>query len=50
MRVTYVGHKPAFSPNFSFGSSDVTVPELKLSKITGNLSHFIFMHKKIISK
>ncbi len=37
--VTYVGYKPAFSPNFSFHSSDVTVPELKLVKATGNLSN-----------
>ena len=37
--VTYVGYKPAFSPSFSFSSSDVTVPELKLSKISGNLSN-----------
>lgn len=37
--VTYIGFKSAFSPGFSFSSSDVTVPELKLSKITGNLSN-----------
>jgi len=37
--VSHVGYKRAFSPNFSFGLSDATVPELKLSKITGNLSN-----------
>lgn len=37
--VTYIGYKPAFTPGFSFNSSDVTVPELKLSKISGNLSN-----------
>ena len=37
--VSFVGYKPAFSQKFSFSSSDVTVPELKLSKITGNLSN-----------
>src|SRR6188474_1659333 len=36
---SYIGYKPAFSPGFSFGSSDITVPELTLSKITGNLSN-----------
>ena len=37
--VSFVGYKPAFSQKFSFNSSDVTVPELKLSKIAGNLSN-----------
>lgn len=37
--VTYVGYNPAFSPTFSFSSLDVTVPELKLFKIPGNLSN-----------
>ena len=37
--VSHVGHKPAFSPNFSFGSSDMTLPELKLSKIGGSLGN-----------
>ena len=36
---SHVGYKPAFSPSFSFNSSDVTVPELKLSKISGTLSN-----------
>ena len=39
VRATYVGYKPAYSPNFSFGSSDVTVPEIKMFKLTGNLSN-----------
>jgi outer membrane beta-barrel protein/carboxypeptidase family protein len=37
--VSYVGYKPAFSPKFSLGGSDMTVPELKLSKIGGNLNN-----------
>ncbi len=36
---SYVGYKPAFSPGFVLGSTDVTVPELKLSKITGALGN-----------
>jgi iron complex outermembrane receptor protein len=44
--VTYVGYKPAFSPTFSFNSSDVTVSELKLSKIPGNLSNVNVTAKK----
>lgn len=36
--VTYVGYKPAFSPKFLFSSSEVTVPELKMSKMPGTLS------------
>ena len=37
--VSHIGYKPAFSPAFSFSSSDVSVPELKLFKIPGNLSN-----------
>ena len=44
--VSYVGYKPAFSPKFSFSSSDVAVPELKLSKIPGNLSNVNVTAKK----
>ncbi len=44
--VTYVGYKPAFSPRFSFSSSDVIVPEVKLSKIPGNLSNVNAAAKK----
>ena len=36
--VTNVGYNRAFSSNFPFNTSDVIVPELKLSKITGNLA------------
>ena len=35
--VTNVGYKSTFSSDFSFNTSDVTVPELKLVKATGNL-------------
>ncbi|MEO6328080.1 MAG: outer membrane beta-barrel family protein [Ginsengibacter sp.] len=44
--VSYVGYKPASSPSFSFGSSDVTVPELKLFKIAGSLSNVNVAAKK----
>jgi iron complex outermembrane receptor protein len=43
---SYVGYKPAFSPKFSFSSSDVTVPELKLSKIPGNLNNVTVIARK----
>ena len=46
MLVTYIGYKPAFSPGFSFSLSDVTVPELKLSKIAGNLSNVTITSSK----
>ena len=36
---SYVGYKPAFSPTFSLGGPDVTVPEFKLSKIAGNMNN-----------
>src|ERR1051325_3202380 len=36
---SHVGFKPALSPKFSVASSDVTVPELMLSKVTGNLGN-----------
>jgi iron complex outermembrane recepter protein len=36
--ITHVGYKPAFIPSFSFSSSDVNVPELKLFKIAANLN------------
>jgi len=44
--VTYVGYKPAFSPKFSFSSVDVTVPELKLFKITSNLNNLTVTARK----
>src|SRR5215213_2366424 len=44
--VTYVGYKPAFSPGFSFSSSDVTMPELTLSKIPGNMNSVTVTAKK----
>src|SRR5438874_953387 len=36
---SHVGYKAASSPKFTVGSSDVAVPELMLSKVTGNLSN-----------
>src|SRR5438477_1952959 len=36
---SHVGYKAASSPKFTIGSSDVAVPELMLSKVTGNLSN-----------
>jgi iron complex outermembrane receptor protein len=43
---TYVGYKPSFSPAFSFSSSDMTVAELKLSKLPANLSNVSVTAKK----
>jgi hypothetical protein len=37
--VTHIGNKPAFSASFSLNSADVTVPEVKLSKISANLGN-----------
>jgi hypothetical protein len=44
--VTNVGYKRAFSSSFPFNTSDVTVPELKPSKITGNLATVNVIAKK----
>ncbi|MDQ3843561.1 MAG: outer membrane beta-barrel protein, partial [Bacteroidota bacterium] len=44
--VTYVGYKPASSSKFPFSSSDVTVPELRLSKITGNMNNVTLTARK----
>jgi len=44
--VAYVGYKRAFSPNFSFSSFAVTVPELKLFKLPTNLSNVSVTVKK----
>lgn len=44
--VTYVGYKPAFSSGFSLSSSDILIPELKMSKIHGNLSNVNVTGKK----
>src|SRR5687768_16512294 len=46
--VTNVGYKAAFSPGFSFSSSDVTVPEIKLSKMQGALGNVTVTAKKPI--
>jgi len=43
---TYVGYKTAYSPGFSFGASDVNVPELKIVKVAGNLSNVNVTGKK----
>src|SRR5260221_332796 len=36
---SHVGYKPVFSSTFALGGSDVTVPEFKLSKISGTMSN-----------
>src|SRR5678809_882402 len=46
IRASYVGYKPVFSPSFSFSSADVTVVELKLSKLPGNLGNVSVTAKK----
>ncbi|MBI3139819.1 MAG: TonB-dependent receptor [Sphingobacteriales bacterium] len=45
---TYIGFKPAFSPAFSFGTTDMTMPELKLVKMTGNLANVTIVANKPI--
>ncbi len=46
---TYIGFKPAFSPAFSFGTTDMTVPELKLVKMTGDLANVtVVVNKPIV--
>ncbi len=44
--VTNVGYTRAFSADFPFNTSDVTVPEIKLSKTTGNLTTVNVIAKK----
>jgi iron complex outermembrane recepter protein len=44
--VSYVGYKPAVSGSFSFSSSDVNVPELKLAKLPANLNNVTVTAKK----
>ena len=44
--VTNVGYKATWSPNFSFGSTDVIVPEIKMMKATGNLSNVTVTARK----
>ncbi len=39
VKATYVGYKPAFTPGFSFHSADMTIPELKLTKVPANLGN-----------
>src|SRR5258706_4414078 len=43
---SYIGYRPAFSPKFSLGGSELTVPELKLSKIAGNLKNVTVISNK----
>src|SRR5207249_8365640 len=35
--VTHVGYKPAFSTKFSLNTTDMTVPDIKISKVPANL-------------
>mgnify|MGYP001584509375 CR=1 FL=1 len=44
--VTYIGCKPAFSASFFFSSTDITMPELKLLKISGSLSNVTITAQK----
>src|SRR6266404_2437021 len=44
--VTYIGYKPAFSSTFSFSSPDVTLAELKLSKLPASLGNVSVTAKK----
>ncbi len=43
---SHVGYKSVFSPAFSLSTSDVTVPELKLSKVVGGLNNVTVMARK----
>ena len=43
---SYVGYKPVYSSTFTLGSSDVTIPEFKLSKISGDLGNVTVTAKK----
>src|SRR5687768_13056523 len=44
--VSYVGHRPAYSPLFSFGSSDANVPEIVLTKVSGNMGNVTVTARK----
>ena len=37
--ITHIGYKPVFSTKFSLTTTDVTVPELRMSKMSGTLSN-----------
>jgi iron complex outermembrane recepter protein len=36
---SFVGYKPSFSPTFSVGISDISMPEMQLSKIPANMNN-----------
>ena len=44
--VTHVGYKPAFSTKFSLNTTDMTVPDIKISKVPANLSNVNVVAKK----
>ena len=44
--VTYIGYQPSSSLKFFFNSSDVTVQEIKLSKIRGSLNNVTITAQK----
>ncbi len=37
INVSHVGYKPVYSSSFSFESTDISIPDLIMNKITGNL-------------
>jgi hypothetical protein len=44
--VTFVGYRPSWSPAISFNNSDVTIPEIKMNKLPGNLAAVTVTTKK----
>lgn len=44
--ITHIGFQPAVSTKFSLSSTDVTVPDLRLFKVSGNLSNVNVTAKK----
>src|SRR5688572_4506933 len=44
--VSYVGYKSAYSQKFSFGLTDIAIPEIVLNKISGNMGNVTVTARK----
>jgi len=41
LKATFVGHKPGFSPSFSFAGAEVSVPTLVMNKLPGEMKEVV---------
>lgn len=46
--VSYIGYKPTFSETFFIGLTDMTVPEIKVSRVSGDMNNVTVIAKKPI--